>query len=269
MARFLLVLFMLITIAGFLWFRPVRQMNRRSVAAAASFGRRLVGPKTFDSQPIKNRISTSTSWYAIRYKPQISGPIVDKHNGFEYYDVVWPTSYVIWDVYNSDVIVDHWINTLPPHVQPSYSYLAPKIFFHGRKTDPYLSFMQAGYFADDGRSSLWTVAITYYSRDIRWCEQPWNRFVVVFKLRQDKGDKDELLITNQIKTDVPLKFLFATQILGRVGYQYQNAQGDQDITHPDSYVFTRDAQLFGNAPIEISRVYRLLPRQDKRHPVVT
>ena len=156
----------------------------------------------------------------------------------------------VWDYHALNQIVKHWQSTLPLGIRAFYPINSPYIFFHGHARDPYDEMEQNGYLVDsnDGRY-LWTVALTDYSVDIAEtfgssAQQKW-KYLVVLKLK----NKMQMIIKSSVKSDyqVPSEWDNEHRIIARV------LTGNQ---HPDTFVFTRIAQMEEYEPLEIVRVYR-------------
>ena len=148
--------------------------------------------------------------------------------------------FVFFDYFHSHLLVKHWQNTLPSGIRSKYSFSNPKIFFHGRTSDPYFYFKRYGYFADDGRHNLWTVGITDHSSDIHWCLQPTYRFIVVFKSKHDSKQKNRVLVTNKIKADTIVKSLDLQDSVKKVMLTQPNIHIDALNT---SYDLSQDSGL--------------------------
>ena len=185
----------------------------------------------------------------------IKGPVIDEFDTNEYYDVSFPGD---WFDYSS-MIVKHWQSTLPEGIQPVYNYRDPQIFFHGRKSNPYNQFKRKGYWMDDYRQQLWTVALTNKMYAIKWVFTESTQsiaygigYVVVYKF---KHEHHKQCIIRKLNWNDPEWSRQTNYIKARYKFYHVDTICEAS-KYPDAYVFSRTAQK-GNCPLQIARVYRI------------
>eukprot|EP01084_Bolivina_argentea_P139842 245951_1 len=164
------------------------------------------------------------------------------------------------------------------------NYLSPNVFWHGRETNP----NNMGPWFDDGfggdHQHLWTVILSEYVINIDWCMKYATRplftnvfsyqktivsgWIVVFNTRSHQKNKVKIMEFYELENangSIAVQYEETIDIIARIGYPIAISNNQATIArrngfkgaeHPDSYIFTKNAQQRTN--LAILRKYKLV-----------